>query len=234
MKILVAMPVYNWMVPADTVRCLLNEKTCAHLLGDDLIVEFLPGCSHPAMGRNQLAKAFMESDCERLVFLDSDVTFDPGSLLKVAHYPVDFCGGVYRLKKENEEYPVGWIPENKELWTNELGLLEVAALPGGFMSLSRNVFETIQKAHPNRWFDHFGKTTYAYFEMPYKQESQQMFGEDGEFCTLWRTLNGKIYLDPNLTLVHHDFKPTPYKGNIGEWLKNRPKDHGEADIFFEM
>ena len=164
MKILVAMPVYDAKVPTETVMALLNEKAAAQILGDELNVQFLQGCSHPAVGRNQLAETFMESDYDRLVFVDSDVTWEIGYLLKIAHYPVDFVGGCYRYKGIDEEaYPIDWMQENKELWSNQYGLIEVAALPGGFMSLSRKVFETIKEKYPDREYEHFGKKHYCYF-----------------------------------------------------------------------
>lgn len=224
MNILVAMPIYDGKVPAEVVKALLMERTAAQLLGDDLIIEFLSGCSHPGLGRNQLAQAFMDSPHERLIFLDSDVTWEVGQLVKLAHYPTDFVGACYRYKKDEEEYPIHWLPdpENKGLYSNEFGLIEVAALPGGFMSLSRNVFEKLKAAHPDREFDHMGHKMHCYFEMPFI--NSRLSGEDGFFCKSWCDIGGKIYLDPMIALTHWDFKPVPYKGNIGNWLRSRPPE----------
>lgn len=221
MKVLVAIPVYDGKLAVQVTASLLNEKTVAHLMGDDLIVEFLPGCSHPAMGRNQLAKAFMESDCDRLFFLDADVTWAPGHLIKLCHYPVDFVGGSFRFKLKDESYPVGWL--EKDLWSNELGLLEVASLPGGFLSLSRKVFEVLKTAHPHRSYEHLGKTCHCYFQM--KFEGGHLCGEDSYFAKEWRDLGGKVYLDPEIALTHLDFNPTPYLGHIGDWLRSRIKEN---------
>lgn len=214
MKILVAMPVYDGKVPVETVKSLLDERAAALVFGDDFHLQFLPGCSHPGQGRNQLAQAFMDSDCERLVFLDSDVTWEPGHLLKLAHYPVDFVGGCYRHKKPEESYPVHWMPdpELKGLRSNELGLIEVAGLPGGFMSLSRNVFDKLKAAHPSRHFEFMGHKMHGFFEMPFNT------GEDGYFCKSWIDLGEKIFLDPRIRLTHWSFAPTPYTGSIGDWL----------------
>lgn len=214
MTILVAMPVYDGKVPVQTVKSLLDERAAAVMVGDDLLVEFLSGCSHPGQGRNQLAQAFMDSNCERLVFLDSDVTWDVGNLIKIARYPVDFVGGCYRHKREEETYPIHWLPDPKlkGLHSNEFGLIEVASLPGGFTSLSRNVFESLKDAHPEREFEFMGHKMHGYFEMPFNS------GEDGYFCKSWRDIGGKVFLDPLIKLTHWDFRPTPYVGDIGKWL----------------
>lgn len=230
MNIHVAIPVYDGKVPVEVARSLLNEKAAAHLLGDDLIVEFLPGCSHPGMGRNQLAQAFMDSNYDRLIFLDSDISWEPGQLLKLARWPVEFVGGCYRYKKGEEGYPIGWLPdpELKGLYSNALGLIEVASLPGGFMSLARSVFEKIRAANPDRQFEHMGKEMFCYFEMPYTLG--RLWGEDGFFCKTWRELGEKIYLDPTIELTHWDFSPVPYKGSIGNWLGGmRPQVDSETE-----
>ncbi len=217
MKILVAIPVYDGKLPAETVRCLLNEQAAALGGGDDFSVRFLPNCSHPAMGRNQLAQAFMDSDSDRLVFLDSDVTFDTGSLIRLAHHSVDFVGGAYRLKLETESYPVGWIDSPEFQGTAE-GLLEVATLPGGFLSLSRNVFKCLKGAHPERGYQHFGRKAHAYFQTPFV--GGHLYGEDSFFCKEWRDIGGQVFLDPEMSLTHWDFN-RPYPGHIGNWLKRR-------------
>lgn len=219
MKILIATPVYDGKLPIQVVHCLLGEKDIAHGCGDELGIGFLGGCSHAAQGRNQLADDFLKSDCDRLVFLDSDVTWAPGDLIKIAHQPVDFVGGAYRHKTLTESYPVHFDSTKKELWANERGLLEVMAVPGGFMSLSRNVFEKIKEANPNRIFDFWGRKMFCFFEMSFKDGT--LGGEDFLFCESFRKVGGKIYLDPELNLIHWDQKMTPYEGHIGKWLKNR-------------
>lgn len=216
MKILVAIPVYDGKLPVESVRCLMEEQALALAAGDDFQVRFLPSCSHAAMGRNQLAQDFMDSDAERLVFLDADVTFEPGAIVRIAHHKADFVGGAYRFKLEDESYPVGWFED--DLWSNEQGLIEVASLPGGFLSLSRTVFDRLKSAHPMREYEHFGKRAHCYFQMLF--QDGHLCGEDSFFCKEWREIGGQVLLDPSIALTHWDFN-RPYPGNIGKWLKRR-------------
>lgn len=213
---MVGIPVYDGKLQVETVTKLLDEKIIAKELGHDIQVRFLSNCSHAAMGRNQLAQDFMNSDCQRLIFLDADVTFDGGDLVKMALYPFDFVGGAYRYKMEPEQYPVGW--QDKPLWSNKYGLLEVDSLAGGFLSLSRKVFEDLKAAHPERSYEHFGKSAHCWFQMLFTDG--HLYGEDSYFCKEWRDLGGKVWLNPELNLIHWDFN-RPYKGHIGNWLKSR-------------
>lgn len=225
MKIFVAIPVYDGKLHVQSVRSLFSEQYIANGIGDDLRVNFLTSMAGIALGRNQLAYEFMDSDCDRMVFLDSDVTFEPGALVKLAHMPADFVGGCYRYKRTEECYPMGWLhdPEKKGLWADKNGLIEVNGLPTGFLALSRKVFQTMKDKFPERELkEHFGHKGFAYFQMPFIDG--HLHGEDNFFCREWRDAGGKIYLDPEIKLTHWDFNPTPHVGHIGSWLKNRPKE----------
>lgn len=68
MKILVSIPTYDGKLQVEVVRCLLNEQLLAVQNGVDIQYRFLSNCSHAAMGRNQLASDFMNSDCDKMFF----------------------------------------------------------------------------------------------------------------------------------------------------------------------
>ena len=213
MKLFVAIPAYDRKVTCETARSLLNEQGAAALVGIDLQVSFVPGSSLITQARNQAVRDFINSDADRLIFIDSDVAWEPGSIVKIAGHDVDFCGGAYRYKDEDEAYPVGWLP-NDELWANAAGLIEVGMLPGGFLSLSRDVFVKLAKAHPGRVYSFHGHPFQAFFHCPPGD------GEDGAFCRDWRDIGGQVWLDPELTLTHVD-GGRQYVGHIGNWLKSR-------------
>jgi hypothetical protein len=216
MKILVGIPTYDGKLQCEVVQAIMNEYVAAREVGDQLILNMLPGISHLPMGRNQLARNFVLSNCDRLVFLDGDVTWQVGELLKIAHSKEPFVGGAYRYKWEEEEhYPVGWdnsIPRQ----ANENGLLDVVNVPTGFLSLSKEVFQKIRESYPERAYEHFGEHHFAYFSMPYQDGA--LYGEDAHFCKLWKDLGEKIWLDPELNLTHWK-NHQPFHGQIGKWLK---------------
>ncbi len=224
MKIFVAIPVYDGKLQHQTVNCLMLEQSIACQVGDELLTSFLPYCSHLADGRNNLVQAFLATECERMIFLDSDITFEPGALLKIAHAPVDFAAGCTRHKLEAESYPLMFCDKDF-IVPEENGLVEIDSIGTAFMSLSRNVFAKFKSAYPNREYQHYGKTACCYFQTPF--ENGSLYGEDTYFCKEWRACGGKIYLNPELEITHWDFK-TPYVGHIGNWLKGRNKENGNV------
>ena len=221
MKISVSIPLYDGKLQMQSIAALLTETKIATMMGDELTVRFLPSCTNLALGRNQLVKEFLASDAERLVFLDADVTFEPGSLVRLAHSPVDFVGGAYRLKQDREEYPVSFLSPDDSVGAEVMGLCEVGMVPTGFLSLSRRVFEQFQAAHPDRTYEIQGNKSHCYFQIPYRDGA--LYTEDSYFCREWREMGGRIYLDTELTLTHWQFN-TPYTGHIGNWLKRRARD----------
>lgn len=215
MKLFVAIPAYDRRITVETVRSLLNEHGAASLAGVEFQVAFLPGCSLITHARNQLVRDFLASDADRMVFVDGDIAWDVGQLLKLAMHKVDFVGGAYRYKDEPEGYPVYWLEDKDELWSDpDTGLLEVRSLPAGFLSLSRDVFLRLQAAHPGRSYAFHSQPFHAYFHCPPGD------GEDGAFCSDWRALGGQIWVDPMLTLSHVE-GATKYTGCLGDWLRAR-------------
>jgi len=204
----------------DTVRALLNEIALGHIAGIEILVGFLPNTSLITMARNQLVGMFLESDADKMIFVDSDVSWEPGAIIQLASHNQDFVGGAYRLKETAEAYPVGWLKPDGELWAQD-GLLEVEYLPGGFLCLSRAVFARLKVAYPSRSYRHMAFDGHAYFDAPFKDG--RLYGEDSAFCALWRAIGGKVWLDPELTLTHHGGSPS-FKGHIGNWLKSRTPD----------
>lgn len=214
MKISVGLPVYDGNLSYQLASCLLTEVSLATQRGDVLNIRFLPSCTNLAVGRNCLVKEFMESDDDRLVFLDADVTFKPGELLRVAHHPVDFVGGAYRLKQAKEQYPIYLMREPTEPGPN--GLIQVVMVPTGFLSLSRDVFTRFKEHYPGREYDIHGVKFYCYFQIPFVDGA--LYTEDSYFCREWREKGEIIYLDPELNLTHWQGN-LPYVGHCGNWYR---------------
>ncbi len=216
MRVFVAIPAYDRKICCETATALLSEQAVANAAGIEMQVCFLPGSCYVDKARNQLVREFLESDADRLVFIDADVAWEPGALLKIATAKPDFVGGCYRHKRDEETYPIEWIAERDELWSDEeTGLIEVSALPGGFLSLSRDVFTKLREAHPDRAYAHEGHVFHAYFHQPIG------WGEDGRFCAEGRAIGGEVWLDPLLNLNHVDAAGRHHWGNIGAWLRRR-------------
>lgn len=209
--IFVAIPAYGG-VTTETAQSLLNEAAAAREVGVEMRFAFLSGCSLITHARNQLAKDFLDSDCERMVFIDADVAWEPGAVLRLVSHGKDVVGGAYRFKSDDENYPVIW-PDGAGL-VQEDGLIAVKSLPGGFLQISRAALEKLRRW--DREYVHHGQTFHGFFHAPIAEG--MMFGEDAAFCFDWRRAGGQVWLDPELTLTHVD-GIRKYTGSVGSWLK---------------
>lgn len=218
MKIYVAIPVYDAKIPVQLVQALLHEQLVAIGSGDEILFNFLSGNAGITQGRNQLATEFMDSGFDRLFFLDADITWPVGALVQLCHNSVDLVGGCYRFKNDFEWYPIRFLPG--ERWTNTEGLMEVETMPTGFLAISRKVFQSFLDNKPGiKNTVQGGHKAHCFFQMPFVDG--HLFGEDFYFCREWRSLGGKVYLNPEIELTHWGFAPTPYVGHIGNFLRNR-------------
>lgn len=216
MKVSVGLPLYDGKLDYRLAQCLLTETTLALKSGDQLHISCIEGCSDLARGRNQIVHEFLEGECDRLVFLDADITFEPGDLLRIAHYPEDFVGGVYRYKDNRAvRWPMGFIMDGRRLQANEHGLLEVAMVPTGFLSLSRDVFRRLKEAHPGRTYENNGVQQHCFFQFPYVDGA--LYGEDAYFCREWKEIGGQVFVAPEFNLTHWKGN-IPHEGRFGDWL----------------
>lgn len=214
MKVFIAIPAYDRKISVETARSLWNEQAVAAGAGVDLQVSFAPGNSLITHARNQCVRDFIQSGADRLVFVDSDVAWEPGDLIKLAMQPEDFVGGAYRYKDDKVGYPVHFLTQSPQIAEN--GLIQVGALPAGFLALTPAVFHKLfaaTRGEARRAYSFFDQTFYAYFHCPFGD------GEDGAFCADWRAIEGKVWMHPGLTLTHVDAAGRKYTGNIGQWLK---------------
>ena len=223
MKLFVGIPAYDRKLSVETCRSLLIEQGAAALMGVEMSVCFAPGSSALHYARDKIAHDFLASDADKLVFVDADVAWGPGSLIRLASHDVDFVGGAYRHKAPDETYPVHWASDTGELWADPAtGLLEVKALATGFLSLSRDVFRRLAEKQGDRMYDFGPDRLHSFFWFPPGR------GEDYALCDEWRETSGKVWLDPELTLSHVD-GGHHYTGRIGDLLRARmAADHKDA------
>lgn len=158
----------------------------------------LQGNCHVDDARNAVVRDFLDSDCTELVFLDADVSWEPGVLVALCGIDRDIVGGVYPYRRESEEetMPVRHLPQ---ISVDEDGLIEVEGLPTGFMRIKRHVIETMA-ATAKHFLKDNGKPHPVLFERDYFGGGRR--GGDIRFCMVWREMGGKVFAAPELRLGH--------------------------------
>lgn len=155
-------------------------------------------------GRNGLTREFLAGTCTDLLFIDSDMRWEPESVLRILSWNEDVVCGAYRFKSESGTYPVGRIFSADE----KTGLLDVSYAPTGFMRIRRRVFEKLAPTQRKS-----GGTSF-YFMRQFNENSYD--GGDVNFCRKWIASGGKVKVDPKIWFEHVGDKR--YGGRFSDYL----------------
>lgn len=218
MKVMVAIPAYTGQIHLGTMRSLFTDLLALQARGDFFTVHDECGNALIADARALIVAQFLATDCDTLVFIDSDVSWEAGALLKLLDYPVDMVAGIYPQRRDPINYCVKWLDKPDLIAIN--GLIEVGGVPAGFMKLSRVQLEKMVEQYPDSEF-YVGtapdKRAWALFA-DYRIGKHKM-GEDYAFCKRWTEMGGKVWIDPEIKMGHCGYKT--FEGHLGNYLKGR-------------
>jgi len=190
-----------------------------------------------ARARNAAAASFLnQPDCDYMMFIDSDISFEPESFFSLLKSEKDVISGLYpkkyisntKLKLLFDRGPellnnyeplctdfATEIPFNKNV--NEVEEVKYAAT--GFMLFKKRVFNQIAREVPNIAYKNdidgymgYGDKFYDFFPCKINEVTKKYESEDYGFCNLYRSIGGKIYVNTTCTLTHYGWKG--YTGNF--------------------
>ena len=161
--------------------------------------------------RNYLTSVFLTTEYEYLLFIDSDVEFEPESVMRMLVAKKRIVCTPYRVKAEKLDKHIYTVefkdPKNIPFLPG--GLVEIEAGPTGLMLIERMVFERIIKNHPelkikNEAMPNAGKSHEFYYNFfDFGFNDGYAAGEDISFCRLARENDFKIYANTESTTSHH-------------------------------
>ena len=159
------------------------------------------------LARNKLLSLFIESDCNELVFIDSDQAWNAEDLLNLVNIDKDFVGAPVILKTSNN-YNVSF----KEVSKGEL--IKVESVGTGFLKISKKVAKDIWNiSEEYKDGESFNRMA---FEV--KVVDGDIMSEDFMFCKKWKDLGGEIFIDPSINPYH--IGSASYKGDFEEYVKS--------------
>lgn len=188
-------------------------------------------------GRNAAVAMMMsEERATHLLFIDSDIEFQPADVIKLIVAGKDVVGAAY---------PQKWMDMSKydptkdnplELCTTmsvhlltlhdtlAKPLLKASYITTGFLLIKRDVFEKMFEAYPERQYknDIDGYTSanpeyfYDLFSVGIHPKTKRLESEDYGFSRLWTAIGGEIHVVTDVSLKHHGW--FAYPGNLHRQL----------------
>jgi len=222
-SLFIAMPCYDSV----KINTMLSVIKLVQQLGKSGIEVGIHTMKSPLIhqARNYLTSVFLTTEYQYMLFIDSDVEFEPEAVVRMMVAKKNIVCTPYRVKSQDttqHTYTVEFKDPKNILILAE-GLVEIEAGPTGLMLIDRKVFEKIIKNHhdlkirnkatPNADKSH--AFYYNFFNFGFI--NGYTMGEDVSFCKLARGNGFKIYANIESPTGHHG--SFAWKGTFGESLK---------------
>jgi hypothetical protein len=211
------MPCYGGMLYEATMSSIMRFMMLASQFGLTWSLDTMVNESLVQRARNNLiAKALYNKAATHIMFIDSDISFKPESIIGMLvasetfmdpatkKHSVDIVAGTYPKKTLPIAYNINFKKET--LINGPLFSVDTAAT--GFLMFKRKVIEDLIKAHPEtKYVDDvgLGKTyepyMYALFDC-WIDEKGHYLSEDWGWCRRVQALGYNIWIDGRVPLTH--------------------------------
>ena len=229
MKLFVPLICYNHTCNTEYMMSILKLLNAAKETG--LNMSFYPIFfeSLVSRARNAAVAHFLEDpENTHLLFIDSDIIFEPEDVFKLLQANKEVVAGIYPKKyivwdrlKQNPESERVDFPMGGTLTMTEDNLIELEYLPTGFLLISRTAIEKIITAHPELKYRNdidgymsAGDNFYDLFKVGIRNGIYE--SEDWGFCSLWKGVGGKVLIHPDINVKHLGWHE--YSGNLMKFI----------------
>ena len=179
------------------------------------------GCPYISHARASMLRKALDAKADVIVFIDHDLEWNPGDLLKLISTEGDVVSGVYRFKRDEEEYMGALLPTIEALpQARADGCLKAHCVPAGFLKLTKRAVNQFMLHYPELIYgpDQFALNIDLF---NHGAHNGVWYGEDYAFSRRWIEKCGDIWIIPDLNLTHHS-KDQAYPGNYHQFLLRQP------------
>ena len=209
MSIFIALPCYGGVVCEKTTMSLFNLGKLFVREGISHGLFTVANSSLISQGRSKIANFFLNNtDHEYLFFLDSDIGFDPTSVLKLLISGKDITAAPYPMKS----IPLRYNYKTSQPEERQGDLIKIEHNGMGFVMIHRKVFYDIAAAYPELKYypsldDSNVKPSEAEYHNSYHYFLEHKNGptfmpEDISFFWRARSLGYECWLDTSIHLSH--------------------------------
>lgn len=160
---------------------------------------------YPDGAANVAANDFLDSGCDEMLLIDTDIIFTPYHLDCLLSHKEPLVFGAYPKKQLGLTMALEFLSEKNPFGGSE-PLVEVKRAARGFMRAHRSVFERLMLcSHPYKLDD--GKVRHEFFRNLCGGHS-----DDFAFCDRWRGLGGRVLVDQRCVAQHEGSAVYPIPG----------------------
>ena len=229
MKVFIPLICYNHTCNTEWMMSILKLLNSAKETG--LNMSFYPIFfeSLVSRARNAAVAHFLEDEENtHLLFIDSDIIFEPEDVYRLIQAEKDVIAGMYpkkyivwdRLKKdpnaERVDFPIGG-----EIKVTDDDFIESGYLPTGFLMTKREAILKLITEHPELKYkndiDGYGFDNDNFYNLFNAGIRNGIYeSEDWGFCSLWKESGGQVLIHPDINLKHVGWHE--YSGNLVNYI----------------
>lgn len=222
--LVVGTPCYSGKVTSAYFSSVLKLQEACQREGISLTFLMPDGGDLVQRSRQEIVSSFLGiKDATHLLFIDSDIAFEPEQAFRLLHFNSDIAAATYPLKTINwDKVKAEALAGNKKLESAGLqyvletaqpiqvrnGFVKALSTGTGFLLIKRSVFITMMARYPELRYSRKGRDSengpwdYAFFNCLIGGIDGPYLSEDYSFCRLWTRIGGEIWVDLESRLNH--------------------------------
>lgn len=177
-------------------------------------------CPYISAARANMLRSALDAKADVIVFIDYDMSWEPGDLVKLLETEGDVVAGTYRSKIDDEQY-MGTIETNADHTpvVRADGAIAAKLIPAGFLKVTKEAVDNFMVAYPELCYGPMYHLSIDLFN--HGVSDRIWWGEDYSFARRFREKCGPIWIVPDINLDHHT-KEKVYRGNFHQFLMKQP------------
>lgn len=225
MKLLIATPIFDQSIPIQYFNSFWRSVPVMleNGINFDVMTETRNLIS---VSRNKCAHRALEGGYDKLLFIDSDMVWEPDFIVKLARSKREIVGGTYpfrtmspRLNLQSMEcHGESWVLQDFiSKYADENGEVEVQKLPTGFLMIDVSVFRKLMPiVESYKWKDPMkAEADVEKMFFPIGIEDGYCETEDWGFCRIVKEIGYKIYWNTSVITDHMGIHQYTVKHNSG-------------------
>lgn len=216
-KLFIAIPSYDFKVSVKLAGTLIKFGRMADQHGIEMTLETICGCSVVSRARNLLVGNFLDTNCDSMLFIDSDMTIAAEDILRLLAWSSEknIVAGIASARKKQTTY-YSTLDQDADgcIAMDHMGLVRAKRVGTGFMMIQRQVLETLRDSHPEWKYYDASADKHLYSLFDFKSTPEGYIGEDYLLCDRAREHGFEVWIDPTIKIGH--LGATEYEGNFGE------------------
>jgi len=213
-KVLIGTPAHDGRLDVWYTDSVVNSVRLCQANGIFLHPIYLSYDALIQRARNDVIRLALEEEYDDLIFIDSDLQWDPQWILDLLKYEEDVVGGTYRKKTDEFEM---YVVKTKNIEPAENGLIKVEGLGTGFVKMSNKALKSIWNV--SQEYTNEGKVCRMCCDL--QIVDGELFSEDTVLFKKLTEAGYDIWLDPKMTCVHIGSKK--FFGDVQDFF-NRIKE----------